>query len=95
MVIERITHKAKPGCRTELVELLKGWLEWAGATGRVLTPGWANWETVEIELDYETQEDLDKFWADFDGSRPEHVEFFKKLNSLRESGTTRVIWSTR
>jgi len=92
MIIERFTHTAKPGCRKELVELLKGWVEGAGAPGRVFTPGLADWERVELDLEFETVQDRDKFWAGYDPSQPGVAEFYEKNSDLRESGSTRVRW---
>jgi hypothetical protein len=95
MIVVRYTHTAKPGYRKELVELLKGWVEGAGVSGRVLTPGYANWDQIELEVEWERQEDMDKFWADYDRSRPGVAEFHKKIDGLRESGSTRVCWYTQ
>jgi hypothetical protein len=96
MIVVRYTHTAKPGKRNEIIELLKGWVEGAGVSGRVLTPGYANWDAVEIEVEWETEEDRRKFWAGYDSirSRPRVAEFHEKLSDLRESGSTRVQWQT-
>ena len=94
MIVRRYTHTAKPGHRTELVELLKGWVEGAGVSGRVLTPGYANWDRVQVEVDWETQEARDKYSADYDRSQPGVAEFHEKINDLRESGSTTVQWQT-
>ena len=95
MIVERFTHTAKPGYREELVELLKGWVEGSGAPGRVLTPGYADWDMVELDVEWETNEDMDKFWNDYDSSQPGVSEFHKKNKDLRESGSTRVVWETK
>ena len=95
MIVTRFTHTAKAGCRKELVELLKGWMEGAGATGRVLTPAYADWDKVELEIEFETEQDQDKFWAGYDPSQPGCAEFYKKNSDLRESGSTTVDWHTQ
>jgi hypothetical protein len=95
MIVVRYTHTAKPGCRNELVELLKGWVKGAGVQGRVLTPGYANWDMVALDVEWETQEDLDKFWAEYDRSQPGCAEFHERVSDLRESGSTRVRWETQ
>ena len=92
----RYTHTAKPGKRKELVELLKGWAEYPGASGRVLTPGYANWDTAQLELEFETREDRDRFMAGVDWSQPRIAEFVEKISDLRESGgSTTVVWETQ
>jgi hypothetical protein len=95
MIVVRYTHTAKPGRRDELVELLKGWAKGAGVSGRVLTPGWVNWDKVQLEVEWEKEEDMDRFWADFDPSRLGVAELHEKLDDLRESGSTRVRWDTQ
>ena len=94
MIVIRYTHTAKPGKRNELIDLLKNWIE-AGMPGRVLTPGYADWDKVELECEWETEEDRQKFWADYDRSHPKIVEFHEKISDLRESGSTRVRWETQ
>ena len=95
MIVDRYTHTAKPGCRDELVKLLKGWVKGAGVSGRVLTPGRADWDRIELDVEWETKEDMDKFWADYDSSQPEFAEFYETISDLRESGSTRVVWETK
>ena len=94
MIVKRYTHTAKPGKRGELIEVLKDWLEGSGASGRVLTPGHTNWDTVQVELEHETEEDMDKFWADLDRSHPAVAGVHKRINALRESGSSNVQWRT-
>ena len=94
MIVQRITHTAKPGKLGEIIELLKGFVEGSGASGRVLTPGWVNWDTVQVEVEWETEEDMDKFWTDLDRSLPGVAEAFARINDLRESGSTDVKWET-
>jgi hypothetical protein len=91
MIVQRFTCTAKPGYREELVELLKGWVEGLGAPGRVLTSD--DWDKVEMDLEWEREEDRVKFWNDYHHSP--NAEFHKKLNDLRESGSIFVRWETK
>jgi hypothetical protein len=95
MLVVRYTHTAKPGCRDELVKLLKGWVEGSGVQGQVLTPGYADFDMVELDVEWETGEDSRRFWADYDRSQPGVAEFHEKLAGLRETGSTRVEWWTQ
>ena len=91
MIVRRFTHKAKVGRKSELVDVLKGWLEKSGLTGRVCS-SYYGWDTVSCDLEFETSEDLDKLWGNFDWNQPFAVEFLKKLDELRESGSTKETW---
>ena len=87
MIVSRFTHTVKVGHKSELIELLKGWLDLAGLAGRVYSSRYA-WETVSIDVEFETDADEAKFAADYDFSQPEFAEWHKKLDELREPGTT-------
>jgi hypothetical protein len=86
MIVERWTWKAKPGRRDQLIELVKHWVEHFGLTPRVCSHDWGNWDTVSSDLEFETDEGRQKFWAGVGGS--EHTETLKKMEDLIESGTT-------
>jgi hypothetical protein len=95
MIVTRFTHSAKPGCREALVEVLKGWVEGSGVSGRVMTPGWADWDKVELVVEWESDEDIDKFWANYDSSQPWAADLHKRLDELRQSCSTNVRWETQ
>lgn len=91
MILERTTHKVKVGRVPEFVELHKRWLEHNGVTGRICSNNNA-WGIVTVDIEFDSYEDWLKFWTGYDGNSPENKEFWKKLNELRESGTTQEIW---
>ena len=88
MIVIRVTHRAKMGHGSELIELLKGWLENEGRSGRVYSSR-NTWDTVSLDVEFESDEDINKWRAGWNppGDRP----FMKKLNALRELGST---WET-
>ena len=88
-VVERWTWKVKAGCRDEFVELVKSWVERHGLTPRVCSFLFGAWNTVSSDLEFETEEDRQKFYDDIvDWSQPENVKLLQKLNDLRESDLT-------
>jgi hypothetical protein len=88
MIVERFTWKAKVGCRAEVIELVKALVEEIGLTPRVCSYVFGPYDIVSSDLEFETMEDREKFWADFDGSGPAWAEFHEKLPDLTGSGAT-------
>ena len=94
MIVERMTHLAKRGCRKELIELLKEARKLEGNEDlktRIYSTTFGTWAKVTWDLEFETEEDRKKYWAGIDVSRPEPQEFLKKLYDLTESGHTREL----
>ena len=85
MIIARYTWKAKSGCRAEVITLVKAMVERLGFTPRVCTYEWGSYDIVTSDLEFETMEDLDKFWKDLDRSQPAWVEWLKNYPDLVES----------
>ena len=89
MIVERWTWKAKVGRRDELIELAKAWVERYGLTGRVCTFEFGGtWNIVFVDVEFETMQDQQKFWDDYDWSRPEAIETLKKFQNLWEPDST-------
>ena len=85
MIVDRVIRTAKPGCKYELIKVLKSWVEWSGVTGRVYTSN-VSYDTVILDIDFETEEDRRKFYDGLDWSQREMVEITTKINDLRASG---------
>jgi len=86
MIAERITWKLKPGCKREAIEMLKSSSEPSGPVYRVYSFMFGgNGETVVLELEFETLEDRQKFWADW-SAQPESAEVAARFQELMETG---------
>jgi hypothetical protein len=85
MIIERWTWKAKVGCRAEVIELVKAMVEEAGLTPRVCTYAFGPYQVVISDLEFETEQDRQEWWAGVDWSQPAMVEWHKKEPDLTES----------
>jgi alpha-D-ribose 1-methylphosphonate 5-triphosphate synthase subunit PhnH len=81
MIVHRVIRTAKPGCSSELRKVLKSWVELSGATGRVYTTN-ANHDTVILDVDFDTEEDLKEFYNGLDWDQREMVEITTKINDL-------------
>jgi hypothetical protein len=93
MIVQRVTHKVKPGCSDEVVKAFKTWLDGEGdrIVGHIYTSNYA-WDTVVVDLHFETDQDRDKFWAGVDWGQPEAIALAKALEELTVSGTTSEVW---
>ena len=85
MIVERFTWKAKVGCEAEVVKLVKALVEEAGFTPRVCTYTFGPFHLVTSDLEFETEEERQKFWNDIDSSQPAYAEWRKKRPGLIES----------
>ncbi len=85
MRIMRFTWKAKTGCRAEVIRLVKAMVVELSLTPRVCTYMYGAYDIVTSYLEFETEEDQNKFWNNIDTSQPAWVEFHKKLPDLVES----------
>jgi len=93
-VVIRFTHTAKPGCRNELAQLVKGQIERHGFTTRIYLPSFtsSDWEKVTVEREFETEQERREFCDNFDWSDPDVVEYEKKVHELRV-GFTREMFN--
>jgi hypothetical protein len=85
MIIERWTWKAKFGCKDEVIKLVKAMVAEAGLTPRVSTYLFGPYEVVISELEFETEQDRQEFWDDFDRNKPHITEWHKRQRDLTES----------
>ena len=77
MIIARYSWKAKTGCRAGIIEFIKGLVKELGFTPRVCTHVWGSYDMVTSDLEFETMEDLDKFWSNLEPI-PAFVEWEEK-----------------
>ena len=90
MIVRRHTQTTKVGQTGEMVKALKNWLKLLGFPGRVYTYA-GTYEKTAIDFEFESREDMDKRWKNADWSSPSIKEASKKVNELREPGTTKEI----
>ena len=89
MIVERWTYQAKFRHKGELIELIKTFVERHGLTPRVWTYTYGGaFETVSLDLEFETEEDQQKYWAGVDISQGEDAEMHEKLLDLITPGIT-------
>ena len=88
MIIMRGKWKVKFGCEGEVIKFVKAVQEELGLTPRICTHMWGSQTTAGIvtsDFEFETMEDLNKFWDNLDRSGPAYVEWHKKNTDLVES----------
>jgi len=90
MIIERFTWKVRHTSQQqeEFIKSVKAMVEKGGWTGRTCTFMFGPSDIVIQDLEFETEEDRQEFWASIDWSLPEMAEFVKKYAALAESGAT-------
>ena len=92
MIVERWTYQAKFRHKGELIELIKTFVERHGLTPRVWTYRYGGvFETVSLDLEFETEQDQQKYWAGIDMSQGEDAEAHEKLLDLIMPGITREL----
>lgn len=91
MIVERWTWKVKHGCRDEVIELGKAAVEEFGVTPRICTFAFGPWDIVISDLEFESEEDRKKLWADVDWSQPALAEWSKKEPELVVSATHELL----
>ena len=88
MIVQRYTFKVKPGCKGDFIQLTKALVEESGRTPRVCSYTFGPYHTVISDLEFESEEDMRKYWDEVDWSGPQASEWLKKHNELIESGAT-------
>jgi hypothetical protein len=88
MIIERFTWKVGHQQMDEFIKSVKAMVEKAGWTTRICTFMFGPMDIVIHDLEFETEEDRQKYWTSIDWSLPEITEFKKKYADLAESGAT-------
>jgi hypothetical protein len=97
MLVERYVWEAKPGRREGLVEWLQELVardENKDLTTRVYTTEFGAWNRVALEVEYETEEARQQYWAGIEWTE-DIIEFVKKLADLVEPGETRELLQLR
>ena len=87
MIVHRMTWKMKLDCRSEFIELTKAMLEEAGVTHRVCSFIFGPYDVVLVDLEFETEQDRQAYFANLDWSKPKITEWGKKHDDLIEPGT--------
>ena len=82
MLVERHTWRVEYGQRSEWVEVVKAWVEAAGLTPRVCSYLYGPKDIVTSDLEFETIQDIQKFWDNFDSKSPAHVSLHEKQHDL-------------
>ena len=91
MIVERWTWKVKPGCQDEMIKLLKALIEETGLTPRVWTFRFGPGDIVGSDIEFETEEDRQKWWREVDASKPKAAEFAKKHHDLIRASALREL----
>ena len=93
MLVNRRTFVTKPGCMEKVVALLVAERERPDVLPyRIYASDIGPFDTVAIELEFETLEEYVKSWAKW-GEGPESAAFMEKWYDLTESGGNNEIWT--
>ena len=88
MIVQRFTFKAKVGCESEVIKLVKDMVEEFGFIPRVCSYVFGPLEIVTSEVEFESIEARQRFYDEVDWSGPKAAEWLKRRADLTESGTT-------
>ena len=96
MIIDRIHFNVARGFGnvSKAAELMSTELKRMGLKGRVLTPKVAPYNTLAVELEYESLAERERIWDEYMGSQ-EWRSFFTEFNEVIEAGGTHEIWDVR
>jgi len=86
VIVQRNVYKAKWGCGDRLVAMVKekGARLGRAARNRIYTPHTGPWPTVVVDLEFESEDEREKFFAELAAS-PEHRAWLEKLGEVVES----------
>ena len=87
MIVHRWTWKTNPGCREEFIALSKAAFEAQGVTPRICSFIFGPYDTVLVEIEFQSEQDRQAFFDHIDWSKPETSEWGKRHDDLVESGT--------
>jgi len=96
MYINRRTFSTKLGHWQDAVAILKNGashLDWVPPS-RVLIPHFGTFGLVQLELEFETLADYEKFWASFDAA-PERDGIMARWLETIEQGGTNELWEVQ
>ena len=94
MLVNRRTFIVKRGCMEEALALLKAEKERVSHphAGRIYTPSIGPFGVLVNEVEFESLEEYERFWAEWSAS-PEGAAFMEKWYDLTETGGTNEIWT--
>ena len=92
MIVLRITNMTKPGSQEEAAENTQDFWKWLDLpiTHRIYLPITGQRNSVIQEIEFEDFAQQEEFWADV-GSRPEWAQWYEKLLTLVDTGSTREL----
>ena len=90
MIVSRRAFTVKKGRTAEVLEWLSERLSPAH-TRRICTSQFGTFDTLMVEEDFESLEELERTWAGW-RTLPEWGPFFEKWNELTDTGGTNEIW---
>ena len=85
MIIDRLTWKVCHSHHAEFIESVRAMVEKIGSPSRICTFMFGPMDVVIHDLEFDTEEDRQKFWNDIDSSQPAYAEWRKKRPDLTES----------
>ncbi len=92
MYINRRTFSTKIGRSEDAIRILKTGADHLGwkPIYRVLTSHFGTFGLVELELEFETLADYERFWADFDAAPETEGIMAQWLETVQEGGTNEL-----
>ena len=89
-VVNRRTFIAKRGCYEEVVSMLKG-EEGGDIVSRVYSSHYGPFDTVALEVEFESVEAMERGWAAWYTS-PGGEQFMKRWLQITEAGGANEVW---
>jgi len=93
MLVDRRTWVVKRRCMEEALELIKAEGKRVGSppVWRLYEPKVGGFDLLALEMEYESLEAYEKWWAEYSAS-PEAAAFQGKLYELTEVGGANELW---
>jgi len=91
MYIERHEFLFRPGCLEDAVALTKNEIQITSAIARVLTPYYAQWDHLILELAFQEMADPGKFWGNW-SNLPTTQKFWEQWLPLALPGGSTSLW---
>lgn len=89
-IVNRRTFIAKRGCYEEVVSMLKG-ERGADIVSRVYRSHYGPFDTVALEVEFESVEAMERGWAEWSAS-PGSEQFMKRWVEVTEPGGANEVW---
>ncbi len=91
MFIVRDMFNAKPGMAGKLAKLMKEVMTMQGAKGRVLTDAVANYNTVVMEMEYQSLTEIEQRMKEYMEGRPELKQKMAGYTDLWLTGKREIL----